>query len=480
MMAAAHGVRHHPPRVKSPRRGDDGAPRRAHIGYDAHREENHESARSDRVPDLATAQQVVGQHRPAQDRHEIELDDLVVVERQLDGKVKLHQPSLAGRGAAGGALWGGLIGLIFFMPLFGMAIGAASGAAAGALSDAGVDDKFMKELGEELTPGNAAVIALIRNMSLDKVLEDDPHPRPHHPLVARQRDGVAASGGTRGRRPRLTEQGVATGPVAAPRGDEAPRDDSDATRDDAAPAPLADAPERPPPQRVEIVIPVRTLLVVLPSRCSSSSPSSRSARCCRSSWPRCSRSGLDPPVGALVRRGWGRGRAALALFAALFASVVMLVLVTAGPVWDQIVEFVQSLRPTGTRSRSKPAFQSWISTAAPTIRSGRGCRSWRRGCRTPRTRCSAIAGGVFGSVLSLVTLTFLSLFLLMERPTITDWLFGFTPPATERRWRPVVEDSITAVSSSLIGNVAISIVAAHGRRPVGVGASGCRSRSCWP
>ena len=47
----------------------------------------------------------------------------------------------------------------------------------------------------------------------------------------------------------------------------------------------------------------------------------------------------------------------------------------------------------------------------------------------------------------------------MERPTITDWLFGFSPPATDARWRPVLEDSIQAVSSSLIGNVAISIVA---------------------
>ena len=63
-------------------------------------------------------------------------------------------------------------------------------------------------------------------------------------------------------------------------------------------------------------------------------------------------------------------------------------------------------------------------------------------------------------MLSLVTLTFLALFLLMERPTITGWLFGFAPPESEARWRPVLEDSIRAVSSSLIGNVAISIVAA--------------------
>ncbi len=48
----------------------------------------------------------------------------------------------------------------------------------------------------------------------------------------------------------------------------------------------------------------------------------------------------------------------------------------------------------------------------------------------------------------------------MERPTVTQWLFGFAPPETEQRWSPVVEESIRAVSSSLIGNIAISIVAA--------------------
>ena len=65
---------------------------------------------------------------------------------------------------------GGLIGLIFFMPLFGMALGAASGAAGGALSDHGVDDEFMKTLGEELTPGKAALIVLIRKVTPDKIL----------------------------------------------------------------------------------------------------------------------------------------------------------------------------------------------------------------------------------------------------------------------------------------------------------------------
>ena len=78
--------------------------------------------------------------------------------------------STAGVGAAGGALWGGLIGLIFLVPLFGMAVGAATGAAAGALTDVGVDDKFMKTLGEKLREGGAALVVLVRQSTPDKVL----------------------------------------------------------------------------------------------------------------------------------------------------------------------------------------------------------------------------------------------------------------------------------------------------------------------
>jgi uncharacterized membrane protein len=121
-------------------------------------------------PDVPTAQEVAGNVAQLKKGHEIELDDMVVVERRPDGKVKLHQPSVAGVGAASGALWGGLIGLIFFMPLFGMAIGAASGAAAGALSDYGVDDDFMKQIGAELEPNSAALILLVREASMDKIL----------------------------------------------------------------------------------------------------------------------------------------------------------------------------------------------------------------------------------------------------------------------------------------------------------------------
>ena len=100
--------------------------------------------------DVGTAQRVMGSVSELVKQHALALDDAVVIERKQDGKVKLHQPSVAGVGAAGGALWGGLIGLLFLNPLLGMAIGAGTGAAVGAMADYGVDDNFMKELGTRL------------------------------------------------------------------------------------------------------------------------------------------------------------------------------------------------------------------------------------------------------------------------------------------------------------------------------------------
>ena len=171
--------------------------------------------------------------------------------------------------------------------------------------------------------------------------------------------------------------------------------------------------------------------------------------------------GLDPPVSALVRRGWGRGRG------------------RAGGVRRAVRRGLRARarhrragvgRRSSSSSTQLPALlgRAHVQARLPgagldrptrTTRSARRSRSSPQGLPDAANALLGIAGGVFGSILSLVTLTFLALFLLMERPTITDWLFGFTPPAVEARWRPVVENSISAVSSSLIGNVAISVVA---------------------
>lgn len=124
-------------------------------------------------PDVNTANLVRDRLFQMQKENLITLEDAAVVERKQDGKIKLHQVnSTVGVGAAGGALWGGLIGLLFFMPLLGMALGAAGGAAGGAVTDVGVDDTFMKQLGEKLEPGTAALFLLVVSSTQDKVVPE--------------------------------------------------------------------------------------------------------------------------------------------------------------------------------------------------------------------------------------------------------------------------------------------------------------------
>ncbi|GAA4241809.1 DUF1269 domain-containing protein [Actinomadura meridiana] len=123
--------------------------------------------------DLPAAERARDKLVQLQKEHVIELADLAVVEHREDGKIKLHQSrNLVAGGALGGAAWGGLIGLIFFMPLLGMAIGGATGAAMGKAADIGIDDDFMRDLGDQLLPGNAALFVLVDKRNPEKVVPE--------------------------------------------------------------------------------------------------------------------------------------------------------------------------------------------------------------------------------------------------------------------------------------------------------------------
>ncbi len=102
----------------------------------------------------------------------IEMEDVVVVTKDDKDKVKLHQAvNLTAAGAVGGTFWGMLIGLIFLNPLVGAAVGAGAGALSGKFSDIGIDDNFMKELGESFNAGSSALCVLFRKVTPDKVME---------------------------------------------------------------------------------------------------------------------------------------------------------------------------------------------------------------------------------------------------------------------------------------------------------------------
>ncbi|HET9655658.1 MAG TPA: DUF1269 domain-containing protein [Kineosporiaceae bacterium] len=121
-------------------------------------------------PTKEKAEAVMEVAKDLQKQELLDLEDAALVWRTADGKIKVQQAfSPVGPAALGGALWGMLFGLLFLMPVFGLAVGAGAGALAGKLTDLGINDKFIKEVAASLTPGAAAVFALVRRSTPDRV-----------------------------------------------------------------------------------------------------------------------------------------------------------------------------------------------------------------------------------------------------------------------------------------------------------------------
>lgn len=119
------------------------------------------------------AKEVREQLLDLQKTHIIRLADAVIATKRPSGRVRLNQlASPATSGALAGGFWGLLIGAVFLMPHIGLFVGAATGGLAGALTDVGVDDDFMRELGAELESGSAALFLLINRMTEDKLLDE--------------------------------------------------------------------------------------------------------------------------------------------------------------------------------------------------------------------------------------------------------------------------------------------------------------------
>jgi uncharacterized membrane protein len=124
-----------------------------------------------RFPTAEGAERTLSALERLQREELITIHDVAIVTWPEDRKKpktrQLHR--LAGAGALGGAFWGLLFGLIFLIPLLGAAIGAATGALTGALADVGIDDKFIKEVREKVTPGTSALFVMTSDAVLDKV-----------------------------------------------------------------------------------------------------------------------------------------------------------------------------------------------------------------------------------------------------------------------------------------------------------------------
>ncbi len=110
-------------------------------------------------------------------RRAIELADAAIVIRTPSGRTRIHQTrdKTPAQGAVLGAWWGSLAGLIA-LGLGGWLVGLVLGAAAGGLwarwRDIGIDDQWMRRLGETLAPGHAAFVMAVRSVFPTNLLRE--------------------------------------------------------------------------------------------------------------------------------------------------------------------------------------------------------------------------------------------------------------------------------------------------------------------
>jgi uncharacterized membrane protein len=119
------------------------------------------------------ADEMLGRIQELQKQELIHIQDAAVVSWP-EGKKKPKTRQLTGLGGIGaltGAFWGLLFGLLFFIPFLGMAIGAAMGAVAGHFTDFGIDNKFINEVKQKVTPGTSALFLLTSGAVQDRVVD---------------------------------------------------------------------------------------------------------------------------------------------------------------------------------------------------------------------------------------------------------------------------------------------------------------------
>jgi len=121
--------------------------------------------------DVTAASEDYQDLRGGQDAGGYEVIGAVVLVRDKDGKVQVHEhgDKSVGHGAAWGAGAGVVVGLFAPPLLAATAIGAGIGAVLGAIKKGRDEKKFGVDVDEYLAPGTSAVVAVVDDKWADKV-----------------------------------------------------------------------------------------------------------------------------------------------------------------------------------------------------------------------------------------------------------------------------------------------------------------------
>jgi predicted PurR-regulated permease PerM len=166
---------------------------------------------------------------------------------------------------------------------------------------------------------------------------------------------------------------------------------------------------------------------------------------------------LNPPVAALERRGLGRKTASLIVFGVTVLLLLGFFAALLTPLYDQLKHFVDHL-PANIDSLARsgplkdhPAIARKLHQEAATLPS-----------RLPASADSllGIASTVVTALVNIATVMFLTLFLLLELPTITRFFLDLLAPDAAERLLAMEGDVTTAVSRYVAANLFVSVICA--------------------
>jgi predicted PurR-regulated permease PerM len=166
---------------------------------------------------------------------------------------------------------------------------------------------------------------------------------------------------------------------------------------------------------------------------------------------------LNPPVAALERRGLGRKTASLIVFGVTVLLLLGFFVALLTPLYDQLKHFVDHL-PANIDSLARsgplkdhPAIARKLHQEAATLPS-----------RLPASADSllGIASTVVTALVNIATVMFLTLFLLLELPTITRFFLDLLAPDAAERLLAMEGDMTTAVSRYVAANLFVSVICA--------------------
>src|SRR5262245_1026274 len=168
---------------------------------------------------------------------------------------------------------------------------------------------------------------------------------------------------------------------------------------------------------------------------------------------------LSVPVSSLEKRGWGRTRASLVAFAVTFIGAFLIVVPVANPVYGEIQNFPDALPGYVDDLKHDSAIQGLVGDAGFTDKVKETLQNFAADLPNTATTLLGTAGSVFSGVLNLVTLSFLTLYLVIELPSIRQGISGLLEPNSAKRFESLALRVERSVSLAVLGNIAISVLA---------------------